>query len=162
MEQRIVRVGSLEEFTAEVRVRGPVLPGFEAPRPLVRLSLTDKEIPSSAMALSATEFALHLQGTNELGEIVWLMESHRTVFEEEMFRDVMLAAFDLVKAHLLAAGYNVRGGSYGLPADVEPLRGRFECFAWQNSGEGGTAHPIWQVAPAAAPLPPGEGTRGEG
>ena len=47
--------------------------------------------------------------------------------------------YDLVKAHLERQGYEVRGGSYGLPRDVDPLRGQFECVKWAKDGEDGYA-----------------------
>ena len=156
METRIIRVGTLEEFIVEIPSYrdGPysghpqILFNGQLVPP-IRISLTDKEIIGGG-GLTATEYALHLQGVNSMGEIVWLMESHRTVFDVTPFRDAMLVAYDLVKAHLAAAGYEVRGGSFGLPAAVEPVRGRFECLRWRKDETGDANR--WIVEPLP-PLP---------
>jgi len=43
--------------------------------------------------------------------------------------------YDLVLAYLTGQGYRVRGGRYGIPADIKPLRGVFECVRWERDGD---------------------------
>ena len=76
MDDRIVRIGTLGEFTAEVRALHPVLDiSVEPRRPMVRLHLLDRLANGHGLPTKVLE--LHLQGLNDSGEILWLMESHQ-------------------------------------------------------------------------------------
>jgi hypothetical protein len=143
MNHRVVRIGTLEEFTAEVHI----LPSDEATspilgKPMVRLHLVDRLTNGHGLPAKALE--LHLQGLNDLGEIVWLMESHEITWlpdqgpvtpREQSIYEQMLRLRDLVKDHLEGLGYEVRNGSYGLHKDIQPIRGQFECARWRKAGD---------------------------
>ena len=143
MDSKVVRVGNLEEFTSEIPLPRP-LPGspIEPLKPIVRLSLTECW-QGLGGGLPRKESELHLQGVSARDEIVWLMESHAidwgtdaplTRRDGAIYKQVRVM-YDLVKAHLERRGYEVRGGSYGLPRDIDPLRGQFECVKWTKNGE---------------------------
>ena len=142
MSERIVRVGSLEEFRREVKESKamPELRPFCA-LPAVRLSLTDQWAGGST--IPKKDLRLTLQGINDLGEIVWLVENHTIVCfpsgpetpGDASIAEGMRTAYDLVKEHLTALGYEVRGGSYGIPEDIHPVMGGFECVCWRKTGE---------------------------
>jgi hypothetical protein len=129
MDDRVVRIGTLEEFTAEVRVPRPI-PGspVEPHKPVVRLHLTERR--AKGHSLPAKVLELHLQDLNDLGEIVWLMESHEITWLpesgpaspcEQSVYDQMFRLRDLVRAHLEGLGYEVRSGSYGIQRDIAPI-----------------------------------------
>ena len=42
---------------------------------------------------------------------------------------------EIVRAHLLGLGYDVREGDYALPEEVQPLSARFECAKWVKAGD---------------------------
>ena len=133
MSNRVVRVGSLEEFVADV-------PDNDSP--VVRLSLTERW-DNGIGGLPRKTVELHLQGVNDLDEIVWLMESHTLDWiregpatpREKSIYEQMPTMRDLVRAHLESLGYEVRSGSYGIPKDIQPVRGGFECVTWRKDGE---------------------------
>jgi hypothetical protein len=143
MDSRVVRLGTLEEFTAEVRIPrlmpgSPVEPG----KPVVRLHLVDRW--TNGRGLPAKVLELHLQGLNDLDEIVWLMESHEITWQpdqgpasprEQSIYDQMLRLHDLVKDHLEGLRYAVRNGSYGIHQDIQPIRGHFECARWRKADD---------------------------
>ncbi len=147
MDSRVVRVGNLEEFTSEIPLPRPI-PGspIEPRKPVVRLSLTDRW-QGTGGGLRCKEKELHLQGISDRDEIVWLMESHAIDWgtdgpltrRDGAINNQMRVMYDLVKARMERRGYEVRGGSYGLPRDVDPLRGQFECVKWTKDGEDGYA-----------------------
>jgi hypothetical protein len=123
----IVRVSTLAEFTAEVR---PELP--------LRLSLLERQSPN---IIPSKEVELHLQGHNDLGEIVWLMESHRIVIltsltpRDRSIYEGMQELHRLVEKHLADRGYEIRPGAYGLPDNIKPLAGHFEIVRWQRTND---------------------------
>jgi hypothetical protein len=82
MDSRVVRVGCLDEFTAEVRTSHPI-PGnpIEPCKTVIRLSLTERWRNGHGLPGKVVE--LHLQGANDLNEIVWLMESHEVIWLTE-------------------------------------------------------------------------------
>lgn len=136
---RVVRVGCLEEFTAEVDLK--VIRNFGIASSMIRLSLADRWLRTGIPTKSVQ---LHLQGINNEGEIVWLMESHDVACTHDgepwspRDRSVlagMLAAIDIVRDHLSRRGYDVRPGTYALPKNVEPVRGRFECLKWRKNAD---------------------------
>jgi hypothetical protein len=143
MDSRVVRLGNLEEFTAEVRISPPGRATSQTlGKPVVRLHLVDRS--SNGRGLPAKVLELHLQGLNDVGEIVWLMESHEITWlpdqgpatpREQSIYEQMLRLRDLVKDHLEGLGYEVRNGSYGLHKDIQPIRGQFECARWRKAGD---------------------------
>jgi hypothetical protein len=153
MDSRVVRVSNLEEFTSEIPLPR-LIPGspIEPRKPVVRLSLTDRW-QGLGGELPRKESELHLQGVSDRDEIVWLMESRAVDWgadgpltrRDGAIYQQMRVMYDLVKAHLERQGYEVRGGSYGLPRDVDPLRGQFECVKWTEDGEEGYAVALVEV-----------------
>jgi hypothetical protein len=125
----IVRVSDLSEFTAEVRKELPL-----------RLTLTERWVQSQ---IPMKELELHLQGRNDLGEIVWLMESHRVVWltkgpeipRDESVHSGMLELQRIVREHLEDRKYKIRPGSYGLADNIRPINGRFEIAKWKKVGD---------------------------
>lgn len=121
----IVRVGNLAEFTAEV-TEGPI-----------RLSRSERWTKNT---IPTKSLELHLQGHNDLGELVWLMESHDVIWLNdgpETPRDLSICeAMDnlshMIREHLANQGYEVRPGMYGIPDAIKPLRGHFEIVKWQK------------------------------
>ena len=141
MNHRVVRIGTLEEFTAEVRLLNSGIP-IKPRKPVVRLHLTERW--GNGHGLPAKVLELHLQGLNDLDEIMWLMEAHEITWlpdqgpaspRDQSIRDQMFTLRDLVQAHLAGLGYEVRGGSYGIPKDIEPVRGGFECARWRKEDD---------------------------
>jgi hypothetical protein len=134
----IVRVGDLSEFTSEARKEMPL-----------RLTLTQTGVKNP---VPTQELQLHLQGHNDLGEVVWLMESHRIVWvrhEPETPRDKsiyegMRELERIVRKHLEGQGYEVRPGSYGIPDGIKPVNGHFEIVKWQKTSDD---LETWAVAP---------------
>jgi hypothetical protein len=126
MCDRIVRVSDLAEFTAEVRKDLPI-----------RLTLTSI---SGKGPIPTQELQLHLQGHNDLGEIIWLMESHRIVWirhepETPLDKSIYTGMRELeriVRKHLEDHGYEIRPGSYGIQDDIKPINGQYEIVKWQK------------------------------
>jgi serine/threonine protein kinase len=108
MHDRVVHIGTLEEFTAEVRVPRPI-PGnsVEPHKPVVRLHLTERW--TKGHGLPAKVLELHLQGLNDLGEIVWLMESHEITWLPE-------------RGPASPREQSIPAGTYGLRPDVPAAR----------------------------------------
>jgi hypothetical protein len=142
MCDRIVRVSDLAEFTAEVRKEFPL-----------RLSLLERNAPKGI--IPSKDIELHLQGENDLGEVVWLMESHRIVVfpsgpetpRDQSIYQGMQELHRLVQEHLATQGYEVRPGTYGISDTIKPLNGRFEIVKWQkidNDPEALTVIPLDQ------------------
>jgi len=131
MAQRIVQLNSLEEFCAET-----------LHTPLVRLNLTESS-RSNGSGVPLKDIQLDLMAVNTLDEIVWLHHSKSVLFTVDgpaPGRDAAIYAgmqtmYELVLAYLTGQGYRVRGGRYGIPADIKPLRGVFECVRWEKDGE---------------------------
>jgi len=137
MKQHIVQVTSLAEFCAEVPT--PLHVAGEDQPNQVRLSLTERgtsfggklNVPGKIVELS-------LQGINAHNEIVWLMYTFDFSFPDDEFMNrsghliyrQMPAMRDLVTGWLQAKGYRVLGGRYGIPDNIAPLRGYFECVKW--------------------------------
>jgi hypothetical protein len=152
MDSRVVRLGNLEEFIAEVPIPPPGSATSQTlGKPVVRLHLVDRL--TKGHGLPAKVLELHLQGMNDLGEIVWLMESHEIIWlpdqgpatlREQSIYEQMLRLRDLVQDHLEGLGYAVRNGSYGLHKDIQPIRGEFECARWRKAGDD-----RFEVVPAA-------------
>jgi hypothetical protein len=139
MCDRIVRVSDLAEFTAEVRKELPL-----------RLSFLERNIPKNS--IPSREIELHLQGHNDLGEVVWLMESHRIIVfpsgpetpRDRSIYEGMRELHRLVQEHLAAQGYEIRSGIYGVSDTIKPLSGRFEIVRWQKTDDDPDA---WTVVP---------------
>jgi hypothetical protein len=152
MDDRIVRIGTLGEFTAEVRPPHSIPDSsIEPHRPMVRLHLLDRL--NNGHGLPAKVLELHVQGLNDSGEILWLMESHEITWlpdrgpatpRDQSIYEQMLRLRDLVKTHLQGLGYEVRGGNYGFHKDIQPIRGEFECVRWRKAGDD-----RFEVVPAA-------------
>lgn len=132
MDARVVLVESLGQFGQEV----------EGTR--VRLCLNEQTVPGSGKVGPPMRRAgLDLQGVNEAGEIVWLHYEQRVLWGAEgpfFERDGSVYAgmrrmFELVMVHLDERGYEVRGGRYGLPGEIVPMGGMFECVRWVRDGE---------------------------
>ena len=75
MDDWVVRIGTLGEFTAEVCAPDSIPDSsIEPHRPMVRLHVLDRL--TNGPSLPAKILELHLQGLNDSGEILWLMKSH--------------------------------------------------------------------------------------
>ena len=134
--ERIVQVGSLVEFCAEVPAAGPV-----------RLNLTERigVTEEGRLQIPHKNVELSLQGINARDEIVWLMWSYRIDFPDDEFMNrkghsVYQLTPDLkamVAAWLTGHGYEVLSGQYALPKDIPLLRGSFECVRFIQDGDEG-------------------------
>ncbi|GIK42409.1 MAG: hypothetical protein BroJett011_62420 [Chloroflexota bacterium] len=140
MKSQVVLINTLADFMAEVPFPGPV-----------RLNLTKRRDARTFGSgrikhqIPTLHVQLDLQGVNERGEIVWLHESHelqKTPGGGEFWGPTDKSLYgqmprlqEIVKAHLESRGYQVRGGQYGLPKTVQPVRGVFECARWEKIGE---------------------------
>jgi hypothetical protein len=140
MKPQVILISTLAEFMAEV-----------PPAATVRLNLTERQSSQKygggkhTMIVPTLWIHLDLQGTNAQGEIVWLHDAHElqrtpgngefwTPGEKSIYEQ-MRKMHDLVKAYLESHGYQVRGGQYGLPQTVRPVRGVFECVRWEKDGD---------------------------
>lgn len=138
----VVQVTSLVEFVQEV---SPMRELCKVPhtyqQAVVRLGLTETWANSSGIPTKVV--SLDVQGVNGRGEIVWLHDNHAVNWaqgEPVTNRDASIYAgmkrmHELVKECLEEQGYAVRGGRYGLPASIKPLRGQFECVRWVKDGD---------------------------
>lgn len=130
----VVRISSLAEFAAEV------------PEGMVRLCFTERAIGST---IPTKAIDLHLQGFNDLEELVWLMESHEVTWigdgpaspRDRSIYQVMNELKSIVYDHLKDHGYEIRTGLYGMPHDIRPLRGHFEIVRWQKTDD------TWSITP---------------
>ena len=127
---RVVRVTTLKDFQKEV------------PSGVVRL--LSSKVRLLSQALPQCRFSLSLQGVNAQGEIVWLNETHdaMTDYEGKGFGpdnasiiEGTLVLAGIVRDTLIAQGYDVRDGDYGLPDTIKSLRAYFECAEWKKVGE---------------------------
>ena len=140
---RVVRVTTLKDFQKEV------------PSGVVRLLSSKTQLPSSTLPLF--RYSLSLQGVNAQFEIVWLNETHDAMMDTEgkgfgpdnasIIKGTLRLA-DIVRNYLIAQGYDVRDGDYGLPDDLKPLQAHFECAEWKKVGEC-----EWEVTPIQADTP---------
>jgi hypothetical protein len=130
---RVLRVTSLKDFVTEV----PARKDPDSPRTPLRLINRRAEGQFSAGLL------LSVQGLNASGEIVWLCEG-RTIawLYGQPFGPAAESAYagmreleTIVRAYLVALGYDVRTGDYGLPHYLKPLGTSFECAKWVPLGE---------------------------
>jgi hypothetical protein len=162
----VIRVGNLEEFTAEIPIPR-AMPGspIEPRPPVVRLSLTELVINRSTGSLPSKRIELHLQALNDQGQIIWLMEQHRIGCMpngeplssiEASISEGMGLLHKIVGDHLRGLGYDVRPGSFGLPKNIEPVSGHFECAIWRKNGDDRYTVVVPEVAP------PDEDPQGEG
>lgn len=128
---RVVRVTTLKDFQKEV------------PSGLVRLLSSKWQLPPYT-GLPIVRFSLSLQGINPQGEIVWLTEIHDVITDYEgkgvdpqnvSIINGMLRLADIVRDTLIAQGYDVRDGDYGVPINIEPLQAHFECARWVKLNE---------------------------
>lgn len=129
MTPLVVKVGSFAEFQQEV------------PSGKVRLCSTESS-RGGAGPLATRELALHLQAINADQEIVWLCYSRTLHLAPggEPWRDLdqqLDRAWpdlnDLVKARLQSLGYEVAGGMYGIPDDIQPLGGGLAFIRWDEA-----------------------------
>lgn len=133
---RIIRVPSLAAFVQEI----PPVNGKPA---VVRLNATESFVQGSKSAVPRKNVGLSLQGVNEQGELIWLHEAHVVIWmpdgpgfaDDRSIYAGLPVLRDIVRAHLLALGYEVRDGDYALPAGIQPLSARFECARWVKAGE---------------------------
>jgi len=143
MTQHVIQVTSLAEFCAEVPT--PLHMAGEDRLNQVRLSLTERGTSFGGQYAIPGKFVeISLQGLNTRGEIVWLMWSFDFSFPDDEFMNrsghsiyrQVPAMKDLVAGWLVARGYKILGGRYGIPKDIALLRGRFECVKWIKLDEG--------------------------
>lgn len=128
----VVIVNTLAEFEQEV-----------PPPAVVRLNLTEKGEP--AEMFTYLHVNLDLQALNNQGHVVWLHDGQVLQRlhgaqdfwrpEHESLYGQMPQARRIVRDYLAGLGYEVRGGQFGLPADIKPVRGQFECLRWIKSGD---------------------------
>ena len=140
----VIRVGNLEEFTAEIPIPAPgTMTSSLTHSPVVRLSLTEQLVNHANGSLPSKIVSLHLQALNDQGQVIWLMEEHRlgwtydgplSSIEGSIYAG-MKALRDIVANHLRAQGYDVRAGSFALPKSVQPVSGHFECATWRKVGD---------------------------
>lgn len=57
--------------------------------------------------------------------------------ERAVYREIRAHGRDLLRDYLAARGYEVRGGTYGLPQGIEPVRGVLEILNWQEDEDAG-------------------------
>lgn len=128
----VILINTLAEFEQEI------------PAPaLVRLNLTERH--EHTKLLTYLHVSLNLQGVSAAGHIVWLHDSYTLEkilrgddFWQPAQRDIyrqMPQAQQIIRNYLTTRGYRVRGGQFGLPAGVTPVRGQFECLNWAKTGE---------------------------
>ncbi len=125
---RVVKVGTFAEFQQEI------------PAGQVRICSTESSRGGTS-PFATRELALHLQAINADQEIVWLCH-HRTLQIApggEPWRDIdrdLNRAWPglqgLVEAHLKSLDYEIRGGMYGIPQDIQPLGGGLEFIRWDK------------------------------
>lgn len=132
--ERIIQVGTLSAFCAEVPAPGPV-----------RLNMTEQAGSSNGrLPIPYKDIELSLQGVNAQGEIVWLMWSYRLQFPDQEFMNskghavyrLMPDLLARVETWLAGHGYTVLSGRYALPRNVTTMRGYFECVRFVREGEG--------------------------
>ncbi|GIK36608.1 MAG: hypothetical protein BroJett011_04410 [Chloroflexota bacterium] len=132
MSTTVILINTLAEFVAEV-----------PPPAVVRLNLTENN--EHTKMFTYLHINLNLQALNDQGHVVWLHDSHtleKVVGSNDFWRPAhksiyrqMPQAQRIVRAWLTARGYEVRGGQFGLPADIKPVRGAFECVDWVKENE---------------------------
>lgn len=133
--QRIVLVGSIKEFCEEV----PLSP--------VRLNQTERQGGRGKEIFIPTVIVqIDLQGLNATDEIVWWHYSHELDLtpggrkfwtpEHESIYDQYADLKDIIAAHLNKCGYEVRGGQYGIPEGIKPIRGACELAKWEKQENG--------------------------
>lgn len=133
MSKNVIRVTSLADFAREV----PPGADLRGRKPVVRLINTRVEGEHSAA------LALHLQGEDSDGRIVWLCEVHTISWlygkpfghAAECVHEQMRELERIVRGWLAAQGYEVRNGNYGIPDNVKPLAASFECARWVKESE---------------------------
>jgi hypothetical protein len=139
----VLQVNSLAEFQVEIPLPSR-LPGspVEPRAPVVRLNLTEMFWHKSG-GIPQKLVGLDLQGVNDRGEIVWLHYGQQVLWipsgplsgRDASIYEGMSTMRDLVRAYLVGLGYQVRGGRYGIPDAIKPLRGCFECARWEKDGD---------------------------
>ena len=133
---RVLRVPSLSAFVQEI----PPVNGKPA---VVRLNAVESFLPNGKTAMPRKTIGLSLQGVNDQGELVWLYEGHVIIWmpdgpgftDDRSIYAGLPVLREIVRAHLLGLGYDVREGDYALPEEVQPLSARFECAKWVKAGD---------------------------
>lgn len=130
MKERIIQIGSLQEFTTEV------------PPAVVRLQ---DQYTVRGGCFPSKLLRLNLFGLGQTAELIWLSDSFElslTPGTDEPWTDqgkAVMAAFprlkDLVAEYLTSRGYTVRPGRYATPANVTPMDGVFECACWDPAAQ---------------------------
>jgi hypothetical protein len=136
---RVLRVPSLAAFVREIPPAGDT----PAAAAVVRLNAVETFLPNGKTAIPRKAIGLSLQGVNAQGELVWLYEGHVIVWmpdgpgfgDDRSIYAGLPVLRDIVRAHLVSLGYDVREGDYALPASVQPLNARFECARWIKTSE---------------------------
>lgn len=130
---QVVFVDSLAEFMREM------------PAPaVVRVSVTERPLNND---LPQREIQLRVQGRPAGGdELIILLSTRRFLmaagaaeepFEEgerALYRELRTRGRDLLREYLSRKGYEVRGGTYGLPEDLAPVRGVVEVLGGEGKG----------------------------
>jgi uncharacterized protein YndB with AHSA1/START domain len=148
-DHHILLVNDLASFTQEV------------PPGKVRLNLTERLTFTGEYHIPRKNVFLSLQGVNPEGEIVWLMDTWTISVrpgggnestwipwtpKEQSLYEGATQAHRLVREYLAELNYDVRNGQYGIPKNIEPTRGEFECFRWIKNDDGETYH-VERVSP---------------
>lgn len=133
MTPRIVFLNSVRQFEQEV-----------PPPTVVRLNLTERrhgKDVGSGIIIPVLEVNIDLQGVNDRDEAVclhWMRELELSPGGDSFwgkadkeFYSRLLERKATIKAYLQGVGYEVRDGSYGLPRDIQPITGEFECVRWE-------------------------------
>lgn len=131
---RVIFINSLEQFEQEV-----------SPPAVVRLNLTENRTSQSVgdgMVLPSLHVHMSLQGVNDQEEIIWLHWSRALEMapggggfwreKDKQFYDQLLDLRETVETYLTRRNYDVRAGQFGLPKDIEPVNGQFECWKWED------------------------------
>lgn len=133
MSTRVIRVGSLAAFRAEV-----------PPPATLRLVLLDIWDVRSAgkYRIPSKDFRLSLMSDEPGARAVWLTHTQHVLWAPDgnepwdargkEIVDGMEAMRRIVHAHLTRLGYDVRDGDLALPRGMLPVNGRFECAAWEK------------------------------
>lgn len=135
-QNRVLRVPSLAAFVQEI----PPVNGKPA---VVRLNAVESFLPNGKTAMPRKTIGLSLQGVNDQGELVWLYEGHVIIWmpdgpgftDDRSIYAGLPVLREIVRAHLLGLGYDVREGDYALPEEVQPLSARFECAKWVKAAD---------------------------
>lgn len=133
----VIHINSLAEFE------------LEAPPPAtIRLNLTERQSSrkyTGNIHVPLLNVHLDLQAVNDQQQIVWL-HGHWELEQQPgggfwgaaaaSIYEQLPDAKRMIGDYLAGKGYEVRGGQFGVPDNIKPIRGVFECLDWTKNGDG--------------------------